>query len=492
MKKAVLAACAAVSISACTTELEVTRVPAGTDPPVTGWVYSLPYTRFDVTVTRTFVGCEKGASTPGYKYALTSVASNHADPEHTYSVNYDSLSSPLKTSDLKLTWGDNRTLTAINAAATDKTGDVIVNIVTGAAKLATLVATGGAGGKGGTAFPCEQQIQPKIQEALKLRESLSAQVDGIGVKLQEATARLTGLTGLASQLGQRVDPRIQSNALTAAEHVIALKQEQQTAATKVAENEKLLVESITFNFPESGNLDADGTQTRLVGGGTKALTNWVTSGLRTEDGFRTAVQIRRTGRVVAAKTNPSGTPKAGLAYRVPVEGGIWLCHLSRPENESVHRSDEAPTEAVPDCASTDFKPSAPVAIPQLGRVAVLRFRNGPFEDNAIAATFAADGSITMAEYKVNSSSAANATSAFSQAVSQAAAGAKGVVGAQATIDTAKTTALKAQSELITAKAASTYSDQLALIQSNTSLLKAQADQISAEQALAKARAAGGT
>lgn len=102
-KKMIRVASALVAISslaACTTTLQVRKVTPATPAPAVGWVYSLPYTRFEVTVTRTFKGCLNGATAPTYYYGITPIAATHPDPAHTYTVGYDSLSSALKTSNI--------------------------------------------------------------------------------------------------------------------------------------------------------------------------------------------------------------------------------------------------------------------------------------------------------------------------------------------------------------------------------------------------------
>lgn len=469
------------SLTACTTTLLVRKVMPTDPAPAAGWAYSLPYTQFDMTITRTFNGCPDGATVPTYSYGITPVATSQADPAHTYAVDYDSLSSALKTSDLKLTWGDNRVLTGINAAAVDKTGTVITYVATGLANLAVMVATGGVGAPP-TATACRALITLETAAALKKRDQLEKAQKPVNAALDRATARLTGLTGTTSQLGQRVDSRVQALVIAAAEQVVREKQKVQDAANALAENEKLLTEIITLTLAADGTLDADGTQMILVSGGQKALAKW-TGQQHTADSFRAVVQLRPTSTVRASAAEPTAD---GLRYRVPVKGGVWLCMLSRGD-PALYSSDEQPTDDVPDCKTGKFKAALTASVPQLGPISVLTFHNGPFQDNAIAATFATDGSLTMAEYKVNNSSAETASSAFLQVTTSAETVAKNITGAGTTITNAELAQVKVKNDLLAAKAANTTAEQTGLIQANTSLVSAQTAYLNAQQALAKAQ-----
>jgi hypothetical protein len=456
-------------------------------------VYSLPYTRYDVVVTRCFVGCGDGATQPSYTYAATPAASTHADPTKTYTVDYESLSSAFKTSDLKLTWGDNRTLTAINASATDKTGDVIVNTVTGLATLAVTVASGGAAGKAET-VACEAMIRPGARQALDRRKRLEARRDAANARVATLTTRLAALQGVTSQMGQRLDSRVQTTLIALAEQLAIAKGAQEADATATAKNEKELTQIVSVTLAQDGTLSPNGTQVAQIPDGRKT-NDWVTVP-RTEDNFRARLMLRRAQTAVALADSSEPT-ELGLRYRVPADGMLVLCmqpqDISTSPGKPFKDGDEQPTDDIPDCTKIDLsriKTLLPVApVPQLSRVAVLPFRNGPFQDNSIAATFGADGSPTMVEYKVNTASAETASAAFAKVAAALDTGAKGIVGAPTAILTAKANKVTAQNTLITAQTTNDTAEQIGLLQGSTALLNAQTTNLAAQQALSKQQSA---
>lgn len=364
--------------------------------------------------------------------------------------------------------------------------------MTGLANLAVTVATGGTTSGAlapspppltGENNPCLTLVTPEAVAALKKRDQLEKTQEQANAALNRVTARLTGLTGAASQLGQRVDGRVQAIVIAAADQVIREKQKVQDTANLLARNEKELTEVIDLILASDGTLDANGTQTVLIGGGEKALAKW-TGKQHKENSFRAAVQLRPVSAMRAGAVEPTAD---GLRYRVPVEGGVWLCMVTRGSSD-LYSSDEQPTSDVPDCKTGKFKPVVTAFVPQLGPISVLTFHNGPFQDNAIAATFGVDGSLTMAEYKVNDSSAEAASAALAQVTTSIGGATKGVAGAGTAIANAELAQIKVKNDLLTAKAVNSTVEQTGLIQANTTLLSAQTAYLNAQQALGKTQA----
>ena len=114
-----------ISLSACAT-LDVTPI---TSKPVSGVVYALPLTTFDITLERQLASCKKGEE----KISTKPVAVNRSieDAENLYHINPHSLSQFLNTSTFDITFHEGtRFIKLINASATDATTELVSSVVT--------------------------------------------------------------------------------------------------------------------------------------------------------------------------------------------------------------------------------------------------------------------------------------------------------------------------------------------------------------------------
>jgi hypothetical protein len=139
----------AMGVSACTTQLD-TRVDgyrtAKADEFVKGLPYSLPMLQFDLQFTWTLSSCEKtgtivdiGQSTPitipGVGLTLAITEKKGYVPGERYTVDYEALTARTKTTSFAFETYPNGILKSINAAADDKTDEVL----SAAVKLALVV-----------------------------------------------------------------------------------------------------------------------------------------------------------------------------------------------------------------------------------------------------------------------------------------------------------------------------------------------------------------
>ena len=186
---------------------------------------------------------------------------------------------------------------------------------------------------------------------------------------------------------------------------------------------------------------------------------------------------------------PAASP-GGVIFRQPVQGTL-----------SVHFcGDWSASRGT--CSASKQDTLATTAIPQLGRLQVLPYRNGPFQNNELTATFAESGALTKVTYEEKSSQALSVVQASQDAVLAVQAGIKDVRAAGPAAELAN---LKARTELATQRAALTKAlealnppktneekEQTALFDTNTALKKAEVANIEATQALVVARTKAAT
>jgi hypothetical protein len=204
MKKLVLIAMT-LSSTACTS-VQVKEVSA-TDPKTrVGLPYPLPFTQHRMLLTRQVVEC--GAKPKVLATAKIEETRNAPDPLHRYVIDPNSLSSIVKTSELKAEYHPNGLVKALNATAEDKTGEIIGNVAGIGVKIASLMAAPGSGGAAQEA--CKQSVidalakiktqEPKLEHANKNVETATAALKAAKEKLVTlgASADETSKTALST------------------------------------------------------------------------------------------------------------------------------------------------------------------------------------------------------------------------------------------------------------------------------------------------------
>jgi len=520
-------ALAAATLTGCTTELDVALVSLEKAEPRPGWIYNLPYARFDITITRRLEACSPRNLLLAVDITATPVF--EADPTQSYVIDHRSLSSLFKTSNLTIERHDNGMIKTIGVAAEDVTGKVIVNTVTGAINLAKAAQVAMAPtGFVMTAVPppatvCSQQALADAVDYERKRGVLS-RVTGF---LEQETKRLKALLDSSAALGRRVDPSIQNQITAAARAVAAQQIAVHTATNDLLEIGKKVVLVDRLRWPADGK-----TFDAVLRFSPERLSAW----LAQPPSSQSAPNLRSDMRVFLRSATRLGLPTAGdppkpvppdgasakgVRYREPVAGSLLVefCSVAYPvdvaydpekpgaiakecEEESVLedaalRLQRQPVNVFTKKVTFERDVAASSSLPQLGRLYFLPFDNGPFENNELKAVFRSDGSLLSATYGEKSAPAEVASAAFAQTAAVLAQGAKDLRSQALTLKTeelnAKTAELKARAEYDKAVAALQPSsskeldEDRAIIEADTALKKARLANIEANRALEKAR-----
>jgi hypothetical protein len=526
----------ALALSGCTTELVVSKLSDDTRGPITGFTYTLPFTQFEMTAVRTLTKCDD-TTTPGditlnYDYSLTSpTAASLPDSAQTYVIDYRSLASGSKISDLKLQNFATGMLQQINASAEDRTAQIVTNTITGVGNIAASIASGGYGASASVVsaqFLGTPPVKPaplvdtphcneKATKAIKKQKELDKVLKGKTTQLNASVAELKTLTAAAAAMGTRIDASIQRDLLVHARKVASDSQAVTHASELATDNQKLYTSTFTFRFPLSGKPSEPGVfQQVIIPGGQAAYKAWIkcTDRVKNEE-IDCPVQPNETFFVASVQIQPiyqadvlpygsgaAGWPdpqpdSPGLRYRIPARGHLVLCAAPAATTPSEEPGLDPCTN------SMDPRPWLPAAakviwegpVAQLGRLQFMPYKNGPFQNNLLAATFNQDGSLASAEYQAKTSSLETATNAFAQASAATAQAIKAVqtgpttkLNAQTAQLNAQTAKEKAQNELLAANAASTVAEQTALLAANKALLDAFTAQAASQLALKDAQA----
>jgi hypothetical protein len=308
---------------------------------------------------------------------------------------------------------------------------------------------------------------------------------------------LKAWTTAAASMGARLDSATQkliADAVTQVNQDIA----KQAAAQKpAADYQKALTVSQTFRWPVSGTLDTPANsplyQEVTLPGGTTALKQWVDKLNPADSYFITHLRLQRLPGAELLPPSSVTTGSSGIRYRVPARGQLILCQIE-PNEGSTHESID---NQLPPCANAGnlarTLPATADAIwegmaAQLGRVQYLPYKNGPFQNNTLSATFNQDGTLSSAEYSEPSSSGVAASNTLNTVATTAGQAAKSIVTAPTTKINAELAQIQAQNNLVSAQATATTAEDTALANANAALLNALASQANAQAALKKAQA----
>src|SRR6185312_2564528 len=129
----------------CSTTLTVDHLATGDSAPLRGVNYFLPFTQFELTVSRTLTSCPPvGGNDLTYKTQVVVVSyTSQPDPTQEYQIDLTTLSNFWKTSDLKISLFPGGMLQSFNATASDQTAQIYQNVLSGVGEIAATVATGG-------------------------------------------------------------------------------------------------------------------------------------------------------------------------------------------------------------------------------------------------------------------------------------------------------------------------------------------------------------
>lgn len=468
------------SLSGCTTRVVTRPLTLDRAAPVEGWDYSLPFAQYDVSIVRALKSCKIGPTGELELELDTTVKATvryERDPAYTFTIDYRSLSSPTKVSDFQIEKHPNAMLKRIGVSADDRTGPIIVNTFTTIANLAATASMLVGGAPPGQR--ADAACKDAIAAALERLPALRSEMQSAQARLERATAELEGLTSQAAVIGGRPSASIQAELLARANAVIARRAELAKATAPYAETLKIVSETQVIAWPSNGNDRRLENDLRA-----ETLTAW--SERRIARRYRCPILFEITSEsglaVPPGDAAAAGAAEGALRYRVPVKGRLEASYTGNCE---------VPTQA------SDRRILIEAPVPQLGRIYLLPFENGPFQNNLLNATFSEDGNLTSAGYAEKTATAEAATQTAAQvsaALPQALRSAY-LGGAQFETERndALTKALQSEANLEKARAAldppaaTASAERMALLAADTALKQAELANVAATYVLEQAR-----
>jgi hypothetical protein len=532
---------AALVLAGCSNDLKVTPLDPDSSAPATGVVYSLPFARYKISVTRTFRSCEvKGAGASfEFDFSFSAAQIFEPDPVHTYTIDTRSLSDWLKSSEFSWELHENGMLKTVGVSAQDKTGEVITNAVTGATKIAQSVLTASAIGALSMMQkkdPIENLIacDPGINNLRASLPVLRRNVNTAKDQLEADVNRLKAMTDTIGAFGKAPIDAIQREAFDQAKQV-ARSAERLTATSNALKNalDKLSIVN-TFIWPDDGRTfvgeDASFNANELK--------RWLLQNTRTRKAAVEALNLQHksiiemrilplSGLSVLSRkaiedsstpgkpdlpTSTVGLEYEGIRYRRAVPGLLEVRACSEVDDPSA-QSDQSKSNADPrratdtntptnsagpakpttfSCPSAKLKKTtlAEGPVPQLGRLMLIPFHNSPFQDNALDLTFGADGTMVSGKYQEKAARAVAATSTLKDAAGILLQAAKELPLTKSQAELAEleaeTKVLQARDEAKRALEPTGFEENdraIAIMKSDTSLLEAEIAKLKAQKAL---------
>lgn len=371
----------------CTTGLTSAPDPSAYTTPARGFPYRLPISQFTITVNWTLTRCATGLpgsdATPEFDMSATH-ASEIIEGE-TLNIDYEKLSKPFKTSDLRVEYHDGTLiLKSINATITGKEPEAI-----GAAiKLGLNVARIGIGlpvpGSGGAApgRPNEVLLCPQaISDMIEAMDRAKLRVKAIPDEAQEIEDQLVVLRiRIANQMISAADRKkfnaLQKQADDLAEELATLKKGLDRIKTRLTYSEE-------WKLPSSAVPEKE---PKLYTANAAKLKKWLASVLGGEvandaksENFNFFFSLKPL--LAEAQCPISGCPKVraadGILFRDPVQASLLVT------------------------ATGAAKPliSETVSVAQFGRLRILGLKSGFGENNSLSVTFSKDGRPTAGSNK---------------------------------------------------------------------------------------------
>jgi hypothetical protein len=494
---------------ACSTELTVSPLRTESIAPGEGWIYSLPYARYKVSIVRTLDKCEtdkQDRPTLFFHLTVTAAPLFEADPSQTFVIDNDSLSSWFKTSELSIDRHDNGMLKSIGASAEDRTGKLIVNTIAGVIKLSQAALMAPVSLAPGVPPPsaesiCNKALLDIVKELGPKRAVLNAAKDN----LEAETKRLTFFADAVATFGKAPADQIQMDLITQAERVAT----RQIELGRVQKDLQSTLDSISdvdaFTWPGDGRTLV-GTHKYSKGN----LRRFLADNLNRTDVRLSDVEIELRIRPLSALALSAdedgklpivaiGANAKGIRYRAPVQGAleITLCEAVPHDVDDKKPTEFCSPEKIPDKLRVMLLAEGPV--PQLGRMMLLPFTNRPFQSNTMKASFTDAGNLQTASVEEKVSQAEVASDTLNQVAGPLL---QGITNLRTAGIDAKTAVLKAKTDQLLAErnyhqavlalepsGTEANDRQKAIIESDTALKEALRANNEADRALKKEQAA---
>lgn len=431
-----LAAAISLVLPGCTT-LEVRNFNTRDAASRRGIAYYLPYSQFETKLTWT-AGCdpdENNALDVTPKVEMT--AKTGPDPDGLYVIDYESLNAFTKTSNVKVEFYDNGAIKSINAAADDKTGDILKTTLSAVGKFTRVLATGAAPSGYTPPIRCSDAL---IKAVAAVKKAKSGEKNPAGVlihegvdqktdKLKAATDQLEAYSAVIVKAGASITDAQKAEHFTRISAVSAAQIELDIATKALAEAQKKITFTKTISFPETSSQSESKTGEMID---TAVLLKWIEqdpanlcakddktceAGVKAYDFKAQAGLMAKEYSVwlrLAAnstykdkfKGGDPGTAEDGIRYRISVPATLAACtRTSCTEIEAQQARDEASRRAGSPPVGDQVKNKAefiktfPVQMMNAGTTFYLPFNSAMFTNATLSATFAQNGTMTSAGYE---------------------------------------------------------------------------------------------
>lgn len=353
-----------------------------------GIAYFLPLTQFDTTVTWA-ASCDKWTDVLSITPKVEATPQTGPDPNGLQVIDYRSLSSFTKTSNVKVDFHESGAIKSINASADDRTGEILTSTLVAAGKVIKAVAFAGD-----DKVTCTTALVADLGTTAALKSN----VDQKTKDLEKATEVLTALNARVTREGGSLTDQMRRQHSRQIGEVTALQIELDALKAQLAEALKPVSHAEKSIFPATGDQLATDKGLQLP---TAVLAKWVA---RKKDENDQQFQTRLAG-IAATKSvwaelsiNPTfrdlgsvgkATPKDGIRYRVAVPGSLKFCPGSV--------CTPAPGDAL--AATPEPIKTFPVKTLHKASTFFLPFESEAFTNGALTATFNEAGVMTSAGYE---------------------------------------------------------------------------------------------
>ena len=387
---------AAVLLGGCTTSLSSNvTMPGASNALLSGFTYQLPYAQFDIQSVRRLTACPGVADADDYAFSLEVTSTRRFAAGADVTLDYAALSAPTKTTTFSAAQHENGMLRTVNAAADDRTGPVIENVVTGISRIALA----GAGVAPSARAPAETPCSI-LEEATRLEQEIKDATKSV----KEARTDVEEIEAFREARGELNDTRAQQ--LVDARRTLRTRS---AALAELVERYNRLLEKITIRSTYLWPSAPETTEAVLELPPREAA--FVLAAL---DGRQPLYrQIEPELRIIATLTGPNNRQTSsftdlngahgGPIYVTPAQGRMRLCQTSA----TVTNPAACRTVGTPDVLLEQL-----TNLPQFGRFVELRLSNGPFENNSLTATFREDGSLVEGSFQSQRAAAEAASTTF--------------------------------------------------------------------------------
>lgn len=461
-------------VPGCTTSLDVNKVSA---VPSThrGLAYSLPFTQFKVKLTWS-ISCVGTDNIAEIAIKAEQSSMGMPDNDHVYAINYTSLNSAMKTSSVKADFYDNGALKSINAAAEDRTAQIVVKTASAIGKIAKFAATGGA-------EPPPTFCSSEIVEQLGKIRGLKGDIEKLNQTIEQNLIAVEALTARVVRGGEQTSEDIMANhqkaidALSGNQIDLQSKKRQLEVALKgVTYSADVIWPVVSKDF-----LSGDGQGHKVAlsvlrqwlraksGSTLVGLSDGELRGKAADKAVFFKLEALGSYGTLGDTNNDMGKAADGVRYRFPAQGNLLVCSGN-------------PCPDTPDDDHLVARFATPIL--QKGQIFYLPFVSEPFSNGSLVAEFNLNGTIKSAGYERKTAAGEAIADAADQVADTV------VSFGTASLEAKKTPVEKLKEQTDLAKAEKDLADaQKALIESPNSASQISAEALAADTAVKQAELA---